>query len=187
VTLDLYLVRHGATEWSESGRHTARTDLPLTPEGEEEARQLGRRLAHLSVTAVFTSDLQRARRTAELAGFPDARVTPLLREYDYGDYEGLTTVEIRRARQGWELFHDGCPGGETPEQVYARAAAFLELLPEEGTVLAFSHGHFLRALATAWTDLGIRVATRLALDTGSISMLRDGDHGRVVQRWNVTR
>jgi broad specificity phosphatase PhoE len=184
--LDLYPVRHGATEWSKNGRHTGRTDIPLTPDGEEQARQLGKRLAHLEVTAVFTSDLQRARRTAELAGFPDATVTPLLREYDYGEYEGITTAEIRRTRPAWELFHDGCPGGETPEQVYTRAKAFLDLLPSEGTVLAFSHGHFLRAIGTAWTELGIRSAARFALDTGGISLLREGDHGRVVQEWNVT-
>jgi broad specificity phosphatase PhoE len=128
----------------------------------------------------------RARRTAELAGFPDPVVTPLLREFDYGEYEGLTTAEIRRRNPDWELFRDGCPGGETPEQVYARAQAFFRLLEgRQGAVAAFSHGHFIRALAVAWVEVAVAAAARLALDTGSISILIEGDRGRLVQRWNL--
>jgi probable phosphoglycerate mutase len=128
----------------------------------------------------------RARRTAELAGFPDPVVTPLLREFDYGEYEGLTTAEIRRRNPDWELFRDGCPGGETPEQVYARAQAFFRLLKgRQGAVAAFSHGHFIRALAVAWVEVAVAAAARLALDTGSISILIEGDRGRLVQRWNL--
>jgi probable phosphoglycerate mutase len=128
----------------------------------------------------------RARRTAELAGFPDPVVTPLLREFDYGEFEGLTRAEINRRHRDWELFRDGCPGGETPEQVYARAQAFFRLLEgHEGAVAAFSHGHFIRALAVAWVEVAVAAAARLALDTASVSILIEGDRGRLVQRWNV--
>jgi broad specificity phosphatase PhoE len=184
--LDLYLVRHGATAWSKSGQHTSRTDLPLLPEGEEEAARVGLALAGIRFAAVYSSDRQRAVRTARLAGFPWPEQTPLLREFDYGDYEGLTSTQIHESRPGWELYRDGCPGGEDPEEVYARARAFVELVQGlEGEVLVFSHGHLLRTLATAWTGLAIGVATSLALDAGAGAMLRDGDRGRVIQRWNV--
>jgi broad specificity phosphatase PhoE len=130
--------------------------------------------------------MQRARRTAELAGFPNPTVTPLLREFDYGEYEGLTTVEIHRSRPDWELFRDGCPGGETPEQVYARARSFIDRLQGvQGAVVAFSHGHFIRTLAVAWTELQIAAAARLALDTAALSVLIEGDRGRLMQRWNL--
>jgi probable phosphoglycerate mutase len=186
VALDLYLARHGSTEWSRNGRHTGRTDLPLLPEGEDEARRLAPVLAGLGLRSAFVSDLGRARRTAQLAGFADATVTPLLREYDYGDYEGITTEQIHRDRPDWQLFRDGCPGGESPDQVYARAENALRVLAsQEGPVVVFSHGHFLRALSAAWTELGILAAERLALDTGTLSVLREGDRGRVVQVWNA--
>ncbi len=130
--------------------------------------------------------MQRARRTADLARFPNPIVTPLLREYDYGEYEGVTTGEIRRTRPDWELFRDGCPGGESPDQVYARAQAFLALLSgKEGAVAAFSHGHFIRTVAVAWTELHVGAAARLGLDTGTVSILIDGDRGRMIQRWNL--
>jgi broad specificity phosphatase PhoE len=187
MTLDLYLVRHGATEWSENGRHTSRTDIPLLPDGEAEASRLRERLRGIRFVAAYTSDLSRARTTAALAGFPDAQVTPLLREFDYGEYEGITTSEIHRTRPAWELFHDGCPGGEKPEQVYSRAQAFLGLMEgQEGAIIVFSHGHFLRALAVAWTELGIRSAARFVFDTGGISILRDAEPGRLIQVWNQT-
>ena len=112
-------------------------------------------------------------------------MTPLLREYDYGDYEGVTTEEVRRERPDWQLFRDGCPGGESPDEVYARAENALRVLTShEGPIVVFSHGHFLRALSAAWTQLGILAAERIALDTGTLSVLRDGDRGRVVQVWN---
>ena len=131
--------------------------------------------------------MRRARRTAELAGSPDQIVTPLLREFDYGDFEGLTTAEIRRRNPDWQLFRDGCPGGETPDQVYARAQAFFQLLAgSEGAVAAFSHGHFIRTLAVAWVEMAVVAADRLALDTGSVSILIEGDRGRLLQRWNLT-
>ena len=186
MATDVYLVRHGETEWSRSGRHTGRTDLPLLPEGEEQARMLGRLLNGIPFAAVWSSDLQRARRTAELAGLRP-RLTPLLREFDYGEYEGRTSEEIWRERPGWQLYADGCPGGESPAQVAARAGAFLAGLEGvEGAVAVFSHGHFLRALATAWTDLDIAGAGSLAMDTAAICLLHEGDRGRVIQRWNWT-
>jgi broad specificity phosphatase PhoE len=186
VASDLYLVRHGITAWSLTGQHTGRTDLPLLPEGEDQARKLGRVLRGVRFAAVWSSDLQRARRTAELTGLqPD--VTPLLREYDYGEYEGRTSEEIWRQRPGWQLYADGAPGGETPEQVRARADQFLALADGvEGKVAVFSHGHLLRALATAWVDLPVAAAAVLALDTGAICVLHDGSRGRMLQRWNWT-
>jgi probable phosphoglycerate mutase len=185
VALDVYLIRHGETTWSRTGQHTGRTDLPLLPEGEEQARRLGELLAGIRFTAAWSSDLSRARRTAELAGLGQARITPLLREVDYGDYEGVTTEDIHRERPEWELFADGCPGGETPAQVAARARLFLtELTGAEGAVAVFSHGHFLRAMAVTFAGLDIGAAARLALDTAAICGLHDGSRGRMIQRWN---
>jgi broad specificity phosphatase PhoE len=187
MALDLYLVRHGDTAWTHTGQHTGRTDLPLLPDGEEEARRLGQALSDIRFAAVYSSDLQRSLRTAELAGFEHPQVTPLLREFDYGDYEGLTSAEIWAQRPDWQIYADGCPGGETPAQVYSRAKTLLSKLAGiEGAAIAFSHGHFLRAVAVAWVDLGIGAAARVALDTAAVSVLRDGGRGRVIQRWNWT-
>lgn len=187
MALDLYLVRHGDTAWTHTGQHTGRTDLPLLPDGEEEARRLGQALSGIRFAAVYSSDLQRSLRTAQLAGFERPQVTPLLREFDYGDYEGLTSAEIWAQRPDWQIYADGCPGGETPAQVYSRAQTFLSRLARiEGAAIAFSHGHFLRAVAVAWVDLGIGAAARVALDTAAVSVLRDGERGRVIQRWNWT-
>ncbi len=184
--LDLYLARHGETEWSKNGRHTGRTDIPLTPAGEARARQLGERLHALTFTRVYTSPLQRARRTAELAGFPNAIPDELLLEYDYGAYEGITSAQIHETRPGWELFHDGCPGGETPDQVYARAQRFIaQALGDEGSVLAFAHGHILRAIGAAFLEQLVEFAVRLTLDTAALSTLEDGSHGRVLRFWNL--
>ena len=134
---------------------------------------------------MYSSPMRRAVRTAEIAGFPSPRFTPLLREYDYGDYEGITTKEIHKTRPDWELFKDGCPGGESPEQAYARARDFIELVARhEGKVMAFAHGHILRAIAAAWIGGGIRLATNLACDVATVSILEDGDHGRVLKVWN---
>lgn len=185
MTLDVYLVRHGATAWTRTGQHTGRTDLPLLPEGESQASEIAQHLGQVAFAAVFSSDLRRAERTAELVCVPKPQITPLLREYDYGEYEGLTTSEIWARRPGWEIYADGCPGGESPGQVYARARAFLDTIGGlEGAVAAFSHGHFLRALGVAWVGADIGVAAALALDTAAISILREGDRGRLIQRWN---
>ena len=186
----IYLVRHGATEWAKTGQHTSRTDLPLTPEGEEEARRLGRLLQGVHFEAVYSSDMQRARRTAELAGFPDLIVTPLLREYDYGEYEGVTTDEIRRTRPDWELFRDGCPGGESPEQVATRADHVVQRVRSvAGDVLLFSSGHFPRVLAARWIGVEAIVGRSFMLATASLSGLSH-EHSMdqpAIHLWNDTR
>jgi probable phosphoglycerate mutase len=135
---------------------------------------------------VYSSPLQRARRTAEIAGFPNPQLTPLLREVDYGEYEGVTTRTIHESRPRWELYQDGCPGGETPAQIRARAVDFIALTAAtNGRVLAFSHGHFLRAVAIAWMDLDIKDAAALYLDVATLSVLRHDEHGRVLAVWNA--
>lgn len=130
--------------------------------------------------------MQRALRTAAIAGYDDVVVTSLLREFDYGDYEGVTRPQILESRPDWELYRDGCPGGETPQQVYERALAFIELAcARQGRVLVFAHGHILRAVGVAWVGLGIETAALLQLDVATLSLLGDGDRGRVLQRWNA--
>jgi len=148
---------------------------------------LGSRLSGLRFDAVFSSPLQRAVRTAEIAGFPNPQVTPLLREVDYGRYEGITTAQIHEQNPGWEIYRDGSPGGETPAQIYARAVGFIGLCETvNGRVLAFGHGHILRAVAVAWLGLDITAATNLQLDVATLSRLReDPDHGRLLAMWNA--
>ena len=162
------------------------TDLPLLPDGVEEARELGRRLAGRRFDRIYTSDRRRARETAVLAGIADPTETPLLSEYDYGEYEGLTSDQIRGTRPGWRIFKDGCPGGEAPDEVYHRAAEFIRQAEAAGRVLAFSHGHFIRALAAAWTEAGVGLAERLDLDTAAVCILRNGSRPRLIRIWNST-
>ena len=186
----VYLARHGQTAWTVTGQHTGRTDLPLTERGECNARQLQERLSGLTFTRVFTSPLQRARRTCELAGFgPVAQIDHDLVEWDYGDYEGRLTADILAERPGWELFRDGCPGGESPQQVAARAHQVVERLRTvAGDVLLFSSGHFLRMLAARWTGLETGHARSLMLGTASLSAL-GYEHNLsqpVIQLWNDT-
>ena len=184
--VEIYLARHGETEWSLNGRHTGSTDLPLTAHGEQQAGTLSDRLKKIHFDAVYSSPLQRATRTAEIAGFPDPQLTPLLREVDYGEYEGMTAKAIHESRPGWELYRDGCPGGETPAQVYARAMDFIALAAAtNGRVVAFSHGHFLRAVAIVWMKLEIEAAAALYLDVATLSILRHDVDGRVLAVWNA--
>jgi probable phosphoglycerate mutase len=144
------------------------------------------KLAGTEFSAVYSSPMQRALETAHIAGFAEPRTTPLLKEFDYGQYEGLTSGQIRDERPGWDLYRDGCPGGETPAQVYARARGFLDLAAASGgTVLAFAHGHILRAIAVAWMDLDITAASRLLLDVATINKLLDDDRGRTLALWNA--
>jgi len=166
-------VRHGETEWSLSGRHTGRTDLPLTDAGERHARSLAGRLAGSRYARVLTSPLQRAARTCELAGFGAVAVVDAdLVEWNYGDYEGLRTAEIHASRPGWNLFRDGCPGGESPADVGARADRVIARLREEsGDVLLFSSGHFLRTLAARWLDLPPAAGRYFVLGTAAVSVL----------------
>jgi broad specificity phosphatase PhoE len=142
-------------------------------------------LQKLHFDAVFSSPMQRATRTAELAGFPEPQLTPLLGEVDYGEYEGMTTKAIRETQPDWELYKDGSPGGETPAQIYARATAFIDLASAAGgRVLAFSHGHFLRAVAVAWMKLDVEAASTLDVDVATLSLLRNDDKGRLLAIWN---
>lgn len=173
MAAEVYLIRHGETPWSLSGQHTGRTDLPLTDHGEQQALDVGRLLHGITFSQALVSPLQRARRTCELAGFgPTARVQQNLAEWDYGDYEGRTGAEIREQRPDWDVFRDGCPGGESPEQVTARTTAVVdELRHLEGRIVVFSHGHFLRSLAASWIGLPIQLGRHLSLDTGSLSIL----------------
>ena len=184
----IYLARHGETAWSLSGQHTGRTDLPLTANGEQNAVLLGARLKGLAVASVLTSPLQRARRTCELAGFGGAaRVDADLMEWDYGQYEGKRSKEIQAERPDWDLFRDGCPGGESPEQVAARAERVAERLRTMGgNVLLFSSGHFLRVLAGRWTRMPLDGGRYLMLGTASLSALGyEHDKMRpVIQLWN---
>jgi broad specificity phosphatase PhoE len=185
------LTRHGETAWSLAGRHTGLTDVPLTERGERAARQLRERLAGLSFTRVFTSPLRRASRTCELAGFGAvAEVDGDLVEWNYGDYEGLRTLEIRSKRPDWQLFRDGCPNGEGPDQVGARADRVLDRVRAiRGDVLLFSSAHFLRVLAARWLGLEPAAGRLLALSTASLSALGyENDLSQpVVRLWNDTR
>jgi probable phosphoglycerate mutase len=169
----VYLARHGDTAWTHSGQHTGRTDLPLTEDGERNARQLGERLKGMTFAKVLTSPLQRAARTCELAGFGAvAELAPDLLEWDYGQFEGLRSAEILRDRPDWQLFRDGCPGGESPTQVGERADRVIESVRAiAGTVLLFSSGHFLRVLAARWLALEPAGGRYFVLSTASLSAL----------------
>ena len=187
----IYLARHGETAWSLSGQHTSVTDLPLTERGERNAHRLGERLKGLIFARVFTSPLQRAMRTCTLAGFGDgAEIDPDLVEWNYGDYEGRRTDEIRVERPGWQLFRDGSPGGESPQQAAARADRVISRVRTvPGDVRLFSSGHFLRVLAARWLGLEPEDARYFLLSTASLGALAY-DHNSpsepVIRLWNDT-
>ncbi len=187
----VYLARHGETAWTVSGQHTGRTDLPLTERGERNARRLGERLKGIPFTHVFTSPLQRAARTCELAGFgAQARVDPDLVEWNYGAYEGRRSADIHQERPDWQLFRDGCPGGESVAQVGARADGVLaRLRPLPGNVLLFSSGHFLRVLAARWLGLDPSAGRYFLLSTATLSIL-GYEHNQTepaIRLWNDAR
>ena len=187
----VYLARHGETAWSLSGQHTGRTDLPLTERGERNARALGERLRGLTFARVFTSPLQRAARTCELAGFgAAAEIDSDLVEWDYGQYEGRRTAEVHAERPDWQLFRDGCPVGESPGQIGARADRVVgRVRAVKGDVLLFSSGHFLRVLAARWIGLDAAAGRYLLLGTASFSALGYEHHlaEPVIRLWNETR
>ena len=187
----IYLARHGETAWSVTGQHTGVTDLPLTDRGERNAVRLGERLVGLVFTKVLTSPLQRAARTCELAGFGAvANVDRDLMEWNYGDYEGLRTVEIRAKRPDWHLFRDGCPNGESPVQIGARADRVVSRMRAiKGDVLLFSSGHFLRVFAARWLGLEPVAGKFLMLDTASLSALSyEHDLSQpAIRFWNDSR
>ncbi len=187
----IHLARHGETAWSLSGQHTGRTDLPLTEHGERNARALGERLRGLEFAKVLTSPLRRAVRTCELAGFGSmAEIDSDLVEWDYGQYEGRRTAEIHAERPDWQLFRDGCPGGESPNQVGARADRLVgRVRAIKGDVLVFSSGHFLRVLAARWLGLDAAGGRYLLLSTASRSAL-SYEHNLAqpaIRLWNETR
>src|SRR5262250_2660582 len=185
----IYIARHGNTAWTHTGQHTGLTDLPLTPDGERNALRLGERLKSMKFAKVFTSPLQRAARTCDLSGFgSSAEIDPDLVERDYGKYEGLTSAEILRGRPDWQLFRDGCPGGESPAQIGERADRVIRRLRSvAGDVLLFSSGHFIRVLTARWLALGPGSAGRyFLLSTASLSAL-GYEHSvcrPVIRLWN---
>jgi probable phosphoglycerate mutase len=187
----LFMARHGETAWSLSGQHTGLTDLPLTPRGEQNARLLGGRLRGLTFARVFTSPLQRAAKTCELAGFGSVAIVDRdLVEWNYGDYEGLRSAEIQAKQPGWQIFRDGCPGGESPDQIGARADRVVQRVRAvAGDVLIFSSAHFLRTLAARWLGQEPAAGRLVLLDTASLSTLTY-EHTLsqpAIQLWNDTR
>ena len=183
----VYLIRHGETEWSLSGRHTGITDIPLTENGRRVARRLKPLLIKQTFTTVLTSPLERARETCELAGFGRcAEIESDLMEWNYGDYEGLTSKEIRDKVPGWLVFRDGCPGGESPEQIRTRVDRLLSRVRAvPGHVILFSHGHILRVLAARWVGLPVLAGSRLLLDTGTLNILGYYQEIPALKTWNA--
>ena len=185
----LWLLRHGATEWARNGRHTGNTDLPLLPEGEDEARLLAPVLSQQHFAAVFSSPLQRARRTCELGGLGSSMtVMQELLEWNYGDYEGITTPEIQRTVPNWSVFTHGCPNGEDDQAVQKRCETAIGIAvnaPGVGDVALFAHGHLLWALAGTWLGLGAVGGRLLMLSTGSICVLGFEHGNHAIVRWNA--
>ena len=188
ATSVVYLVRHGETEWARNGRHTGLTDIPLTKTGEEAASLIANALANVTFAQVWTSPLQRAKRTCELAGFgARAQTEADLVEWDYGNYEGLRSVEIHQQRPGWLVFNDGCPGGEMPAQVGARVDRLIQRLHSQtGKTLIFSSGHLLRVMAARWLGIKAEDGRHFALSTASLSILgyEHGDRDPAIMLWN---
>jgi broad specificity phosphatase PhoE len=185
---EIVLLRHGQTEWSAAGRHTSYTNLPLIKEGERQAAALGAAFAGRSFAAVLCSPRRRARDTAELAGLAITQIDDDLAEWDYGEYEGLTTREIQRERPGWDQWRDGCPGGESADQVGARLDRVLERVSgvlDAGDVALIAHGHSLRVAAARWVGLPATMGGVLVLQTGTLSLLGHEHHRRAIRRWNA--
>jgi broad specificity phosphatase PhoE len=187
VADQLFIARHGATEWSKSGQHTSHTDLTLLPEGEEQARALRDKLEGIEFSLVLCSPLRRALETCALAGFGNvAEVCDDLVEWDYGEYEGLTTPQIRETNPSWWLWRDGCPGGESPSEVGARVDRVLARVAEvEGNALAFAHGHVLRVLTARWLEMEVAAGARFKLEAGSLGILGHERDTQVIERWSV--
>jgi broad specificity phosphatase PhoE len=185
--MEVVLVRHGETEWSRDHRHTGRTDVPLTAEGRRQAERLRDALAEWNFTRVLSSPLSRALDTCRLAGYGDrAELSDALLEWDYGEYDGETTDRIRESRPGWNLWRDGCPGGESVADVSARVDPLVsEVKDSDGDVLLFAHGHVLRVLAARWVELAPEAGARLWLATATISVLGFERETAVFRRWNA--
>ena len=185
--MEIVLARHGETEWSRDGRHTGRTDIPLTDDGRRQARLLGESLSEWSFGRVLSSPLERALETCRLAGLGDSvETTADLLEWDYGEYEGITTPQIRESRPDWYLWRDGCPGGEQLRDVGARADRVIAAIADaDQDVALFAHGHILRVVAARWIGLGPEAGALLALNTATLSVLGFERETRVVRRWNA--
>ena len=182
--LELYLIRHGATEWSENGRHTGTTDLSLTELGKKQAELLKKRLEKEKFSKIFCSPLKRALETCKICGY-DPMVNPDLKEWNYGEYEGLTTEQIREKNPSWDIFENGAPGGESPQQIASRAHHFLHQVHSlEGKIAIFSHAHFLRIFATVWLGAAPTLGSELILSPTSISILGYEQVTRVIICWN---
>ncbi len=178
----IYLIRHGETEWTKSKQHTSKTDISLTDQGRKEALLIKKRLEGISFDHVFTSPLKRALETCALAGF-QGTVEPALHEWDYGDYEGLTSQTIKKNNPNWNLFKEGCPHGESPEAITQRIDTFLKKLPQGNSIL-FAHGHVLRAIAARWVGEPVLMGLFLALSPGSLSILGFEHERPVITLWN---
>ncbi len=187
LTQRVALIRHGETDWSLSGRHTSFTDLPLTQKGINEASLLNKAFSHIKFKQIFCSPLKRARETCELAGLSDnVIIDPDLTEWNYGDFEGLTTVEIEKQIPDWDLFLQGCPGGESPQEVSDRADRVIERVRAvDGNVALFSHGHFSRALATRWINLPIQNGHMFVLGTATLNVLGAYHDDPAIVNWNA--
>lgn len=183
---DLYLVRHGQTEWSKSGQHTSVTDLDLTDVGVEQAISLRERLNPADFDLVLSSPRLRARKTAELAGFTNLEIDDDLQEWNYGDYEGMTSKQIRELHHGWRIWFNGCPNGESADQVRARLTRVVARVRESGAerAICFAHGHALRVLALAWLDFPIIFGQSFPLEVASLSILGREKESPAVIRWN---
>ena len=191
MELRIYLMRHGETAWSLSGQHTGRADIPLTKNGEEEARQLGERLKSISFNQVYCSPLLRAQQTAALAGLSQSlMIDDDLAEWDNGDYEGKTHADVSVLRPNWNLFRDGCPNGETPADISMRADRLVaRFVQRDGNIAVFAHSHIGRVLAARWIGLDVEHAERFLLDTASVSVLshnREATKPRSIMLWNST-
>jgi len=183
---DVWVLRHGATEWSTSGRHTGRTDVPLVDLGRDQARAVGQVLGGRRFAQVLVSPLRRARETCELAGYSgQAEIDDDLQEWDYGDYEGITTEAIRQSDPRWTVWSGACPGGETLTEVAARADRVIaRARAADGEVALFGHGHILRVIAARWCELEAVEGRRFPLDTGTVNVLGWEHENRAVRRWN---
>lgn len=189
MSLRVFVMRHGETQWSASGRHSGRVDIALTDNGRSEARKLGQRIADFKFSHVLMSPLERARHTCELAGCGEqAKIEPDLIEWDNGSYEGLTSEEVKATHPGWNLFRDGCPEGESPQQMSVRVDRLIKTLHTfTGDVAIFTHGHLGRVLAARWLGLPVEVGERFMLSTASLSLLdfhRDQSELPVISLWN---
>ena len=183
----VYLIRHGETAWSRSGQHTGTTDIPLTEDGQRVARSLEPLLARETFALILSSPLERAKQTSVLAGFGErAEIDRDLAEWDYGEYEGLTTNQIHLTAPDWTVFNDGCPGGETPEQVRVRADRVIaRIRSTDGHVVLFAHGHLLRVLAARWLGLPTRAGSWFLLDTATVSVLGYYHATPAIKQWNT--